>query len=109
MAYLRMGECYQPLSELDRSAENTRKAYELRGRTSESEKLAISSFYDLVTGNIEAARTSYELWAQTYPRDDEPPGLLWLLYAFLGDYEKRTPPPCRRRKLTPSAATTSRI
>ncbi len=44
LAYLRLGQSYQPLSELDRSAENTRKAYEMRERTSESEKLAISSF-----------------------------------------------------------------
>jgi eukaryotic-like serine/threonine-protein kinase len=68
MAYLRFGQSYQPLSELDRSAESTRKAYELRERTSESEKPAISSFYELVvTGNLEAARTSYQLWAQLIP------------------------------------------
>jgi hypothetical protein len=61
----------------------------LRGRSSESEKLAISSFYDfVVTGNLEAARTSYELWPQTYPRDEKPHASLWLLYAFMGDYEK---------------------
>jgi eukaryotic-like serine/threonine-protein kinase len=60
MAYLRLGQAYQPLSELARCAENTRKAYELRGRASESERLAISSFYEMVvTGNLEAARTSY--------------------------------------------------
>ncbi len=74
MAYLRLGQAYQPLSELARCAENTRKAYELRGRASESERLAISSFYEMVvTGNLEAARTSYQAWAQSYPRDDEPP------------------------------------
>jgi len=89
MAYLRLGQSYQPLSERDRSAENTRKAYELRKRTSESEKLAISSFYELVvTGNLDAARTSYQLWTQTYPRDEEPQTNLWLVYTFMGDYEK---------------------
>ena len=89
MAYLRLAESYQPLSELDRATENARRAYELRDRTSESEKLAISSFYELiVTGNLEAARTSYQLWAQTYPRDDEPQLYLWLINAFTGDYER---------------------
>jgi serine/threonine protein kinase/Tfp pilus assembly protein PilF len=89
MAYLRLAESYQPLSELDRAAENTRRAYELRDRTSESEKLAISSFYELiVTGNLEAARTSYQLWAQTYPRDDEPQLYLWIINTFTGDYAK---------------------
>jgi tetratricopeptide (TPR) repeat protein/predicted Ser/Thr protein kinase len=89
MAYLRLGQAYQPLSELARCAENTRKAYELRGRTSESERLAISSFYEMVvTGNLEAARTSYQAWRQSYPRDDEPPTNLWTIFTFMGDYEK---------------------
>jgi tetratricopeptide (TPR) repeat protein len=89
MAYLRLGQAYQPLSELARCAENTRKAYELRGRASESEQLAISSFYEMVvTGNLEAARTSYQAWAQSYPRDDEPPTNLWTIYALTGNYEK---------------------
>jgi serine/threonine protein kinase/Flp pilus assembly protein TadD len=89
MAYLRLGQAYQPLSELARCAENTRKAYKLRGRASESERLAISSFYEMVvTGNLEAARTSYQAWAQSYPRDDEPPTNLWTIYALTGNYEK---------------------
>jgi tetratricopeptide (TPR) repeat protein/predicted Ser/Thr protein kinase len=89
MAYLRLGQAYQPLSELARCAENTRKAYELRGRASESERLAISSFYEMVvTGDLEAARTSYQAWEQSYPRDDEPPTNLWTIYALIGNYEK---------------------
>jgi eukaryotic-like serine/threonine-protein kinase len=89
MAYLRLAQAYQPLSELARCVENTRKAYELRDRTSESERLAISSFYEMVvTGNLEAARTSYQAWEQSYPRDDEPPTYLWVLYGLTGNYEK---------------------
>ena len=89
MAYLRLSQAYQPLSQITRCAENARKAYELRDRTSTSEKLAISSFYEfVVTGNLEAARTSYQAWAQTYPRDDEPPTNLWTIYTLMGDYEK---------------------
>ena len=89
MAYLRLGQAYQPLSELRLCAENTRKAYELRERTSESERLAISSFYEfVVTGDLEAARTLYQAWAQSFPRDDEPPTNLWTLYALTGNYDK---------------------
>jgi len=89
MAYLRLGQSYQPLSELNRCAENTRKAYELRERTSQSERLAISSFYELVvTGNLEAARSSYQLWTQTFPRDGEPQASLWITYTFMEDYER---------------------
>ena len=89
MAYLRLGQAYQPLSELALCAANTSKAYELRERVSESEGLAISSFYEMVvTGNLEAARTSYQAWAQSYPRDDEPPTNLWTVFTFMGDYDK---------------------
>jgi eukaryotic-like serine/threonine-protein kinase len=104
MAYLRLGQSYQPLSQLDRCAAYSRKAYELRGRVSESENLAISSFYDLaVIGDLEAARTSYELFAQTYPRDDEPPTYLWVLYAFMGDYPMAHAAALQALKLNPGS------
>ncbi len=74
---------------MDRSAENTRKAYELRERTSEREKLSISAFYELVvTGNLQAAHTSLELWARTYPRDQDAQTYLWFTYLNWGQYEK---------------------
>jgi tetratricopeptide (TPR) repeat protein len=105
MAYLRLGASYQPLSELYRAAENTRKAYELRERTSESEKLAISSFYELVvTGDLDAARTSYQLWAQTYPHDEEPQANLWVTYAFMGDYEKAHDAALQAVKINPGSS-----
>ncbi|MGB8673879.1 MAG: protein kinase [Candidatus Acidiferrales bacterium] len=104
MAYLRLGQSYQPLSELSRSAENVRKAYELREKTSASEKLAISSFYELaVSGNLEAARTAYQLWAQTYPRDEEPPANLWIAYTFMGDYPKANAAALQALKLNPGS------
>jgi serine/threonine protein kinase/Flp pilus assembly protein TadD len=104
MAYLRLAESYQPLGELDRAAENARMAYELSEGTSESEKLAISSFYDfVVTGNLDDARTSYQLWAQTYPRDDEPQSNLWLINAFLGNYQKAHAAALEAAKLDPNS------
>ncbi len=89
MAYLRLGASYQPQGELTRAAETTRKAYELRERTSESEKFAITTFYEIVvTGNLDAGRSSIELWSRTYPRDDEPLLYLWYICATTGQYEK---------------------
>jgi len=88
-AYLQLGESYQPQGEIGLAAENARKAYALRDRTSDHEKLRISSFYEyIVTGNLEAARRSYDLLAQTYPRDEEPQVDLWLIHIAFGDYEK---------------------
>jgi eukaryotic-like serine/threonine-protein kinase len=102
MAYLRLAQSYQPLSQLTRCAENARRAYELRDRTSTSEKLAISSFYEMmVTGNLEAARTSYQAWEQTYPRDAEPPMYLWIIYTLMGDYEKSLAAALQAWKINP--------
>jgi eukaryotic-like serine/threonine-protein kinase len=104
MAYLRLAQSYQPLSENDRCAENTRKAYALRERTSESEKLAISSFYDLVvTGNLEASRTSFQAWAQTYPRDEDPQVYLWFTYTAMGDYPKANAAALQALKINPGS------
>lgn len=95
----------QPLSENILAAENARKAYELRDRTSESEKLAISSLYELVVnGDLEAARTLYQLWAQTYPHDEEPQTNLWLTYTFLGDYEKAHAAALQSVKINPGSS-----
>jgi eukaryotic-like serine/threonine-protein kinase len=89
MAYARLGICYSNLNETVRAAENTRKAYQLRERVSEREKLYIASHYEEVfTGNLEAARKTHELWAQTYPRDNVPLHNVGIIYAYLGDYDK---------------------
>jgi serine/threonine protein kinase/tetratricopeptide (TPR) repeat protein len=89
MAHLRLGSNYFDLLETARAAESARRAYELRERTSELEKLSISSYYELfVTGDLEAARRANELWAQTYPRDAEPRSFLCVIYGYLGEYEK---------------------
>jgi eukaryotic-like serine/threonine-protein kinase len=86
MAYARMGTCYVNLNETVRGAEKVSKAYALRDRVSEKERLYVDSHYDaLVTGNLEAARKVYELWAQIYPRNAPPSGYI---YSELGDYDK---------------------
>ena len=55
------------------AADYTRKAYELRDRTSEPEKYFITASYHIaVTGNIEKAEQDCELWIQAYPRMDIP-------------------------------------
>jgi eukaryotic-like serine/threonine-protein kinase len=89
MAYARLGTSYFYLGQTARGGEATRSAYELRNRVSERERLYISSHYEQnVTGNLEAARKTYELWAQTYPRDDVPPANLSNIYQVLGSYDK---------------------
>jgi len=87
MAYARLGANYFNLNQTVRAAESIRKAFELRERVSEREKFYIASHYGhFVTGNLEEARKSYELWAQTYPRDHVPSNNLAVIYNNLGDY-----------------------
>jgi tetratricopeptide (TPR) repeat protein len=89
MAYARLATCYANLGEFDRAAESMRKAYALRDQVSEREQLFILSMYhELVTGDLEAARKTYELRAQIYPRDDIPIGNLGNVYFSLGKYDK---------------------
>lgn len=77
LAYAFLGRAYGDIGESDLSAESTAKAYELRDRVNERERFSIAAFHDLqVTGNLEKAQETFELWGQTYPREYEPPGLL---------------------------------
>ena len=104
MAYARLGTNYAALGQTARAAENTRKAYELRERVSEREKFYIVSHYeDYVTGNLEASRKAYELWAQTYPRDYIPPNNLSNIYNVFGDYDKALAAAQESVKLSPGS------
>jgi eukaryotic-like serine/threonine-protein kinase len=89
MAYVQLGLSYAGLGETSLAAESIRKAFELRDRVSEREKLNIESrYYHAVNGDLEKARQAYELWAQTYPRDWVPRKQLGDIYWALGQYEK---------------------
>jgi tetratricopeptide (TPR) repeat protein len=89
MAYARLGTMYSNLGEGTLGAENTRKAYELRDRVSEEEKFYIEShYYQNVTGDLEKARQSYQLWTETYPRDWQPRPPFSTVYSGIGEYDK---------------------
>jgi eukaryotic-like serine/threonine-protein kinase len=104
-AYLGSALSYFALSEPIQAADSMRKAYALRERTSEREKLAISSFYELlISGNLESARTRLELWAQTYPRDDQPQAWLWLINVQLGELQNSLRAGQEAVKLNPGSA-----
>jgi eukaryotic-like serine/threonine-protein kinase len=70
-AYARMGVIYSNAGEKEKAIEYTRKAYELRDRVSEREKLYITShYYQIVTGEEDKAMEILELYARTYPNDN---------------------------------------
>ncbi len=89
MAYHSLGAMYSNLGESTLAAKNSSKAYELRGQTSEREKLAIGSMYfEVVTGDLEKARQTYELSAQTFPRAASPRNQLGNVNVELGQYDE---------------------
>ena len=50
--------------------QNLQRAYELRDRVSEREKLCISAYYtSYVLGDLVKGSENYALWARAYPRD----------------------------------------
>jgi len=76
-AYALIGRFYGDIGESVLSANNTSKAYQLRARATDQEKFFIAVNYDLeVTGNLERAQQTCDLWIQAYPRAWLPHGLL---------------------------------
>jgi DNA-binding winged helix-turn-helix (wHTH) protein/tetratricopeptide (TPR) repeat protein len=70
MAYAHMGLWYSSIGESGLAMESTRKAYELRDHASDREKFFVTAMYQRdVTGDLEAAYRTLELWTETYPRD----------------------------------------
>jgi len=70
MAYAHLGLVYSDLGESVLAAENATRAHELRNPSSDREKFFITAIYHRqVTGNVEKAHQTLELWAETYPRD----------------------------------------
>ena len=80
MAYGDLSIYYWNMGQTDLSAEYTRKAYALRDRVSDRERLWILFLYDRqVTGNLQRELQTLESWVQTYPRD-------WLPLSVLGGW-----------------------
>ena len=88
MAYASLGMAYSHLSE-KQSLANFRTAYDLRGRVSDRERFYIEAHYhEAVTGDWVKTRQVYELWAQTYPRDDVAHFNLSGIYLHLAQFDR---------------------
>jgi tetratricopeptide (TPR) repeat protein len=90
LAYAMLSILYNNIGESSIAADYTRKAYALRDRITEPEKYFIAARFDKeVTGNIEKAVESCQLWIQAYPRAEMPHQLLaGAIYPVIGQYEK---------------------
>ncbi len=105
MAWARLGVSYSNFGDQGQAAEHLRKAYALRERLSELERLYITShYYRNVTGEVEKAIESYELWKRTYPRDFTPRNNLAVSYLEIGQFEKALAEAQEALRLQPDSA-----
>ena len=88
LAYAALAIAYGNLQQRTLALECATKAYQLRDRVSEREKLRITASYFSAMGEIEKAAETYELWKANYPRDFIPHGNLGNLYSALGQHDK---------------------
>jgi len=89
MGYRAVGNAYFGLGQTERANEYYTKAFELRERTSEWEKLAITADYHrIVTGDSDKAAQTYREWIGSYPRIGGVYGYLGLVLSVQGQYEK---------------------
>jgi serine/threonine protein kinase/tetratricopeptide (TPR) repeat protein len=73
MAHAMLGISYSGNGEPVFSAESATRAWQLRDRVSDRERFFVDFTYDRqVTGNLDKAYQTLELWIQTYPRGEQP-------------------------------------
>jgi eukaryotic-like serine/threonine-protein kinase len=88
MAYARLGVTYSTQGAVGKALEYLKKAYALRERVTERERMYIESQYANFQFDLPKALESYKLFAATYPRDAAAQNNLAIVYATMGDYEK---------------------
>ena len=88
LAHLRLGVVAGNTGQTALATKEVQKAFELRDRTSEYERLYITAYYYFDRGQIEKTIQAWELMQQTYPRDEPSRVNVAVAYQFLGQYEK---------------------
>jgi len=103
MAYARLATVYSNLGRRAPSREMAAKAFELRDRVSEKERLYVSARYYASNSEADKEMETLELWVRTYPRDYVPRNNLGVNYLQNGQLEKALVQLQEASKLNPSA------
>ena len=89
MAHARIGVFYINQEQIETATQYLQKAYDLRDRVSERERLYITEkYYNYITGEIDKAVETLKTWVRLYPNDFIPHNNLALDYQILGNYEE---------------------
>lgn len=88
-AYAALAASYLNMRQRTEGIENYRKAFELRQRVSERERLAIeASYYLQYTGELSKCIATATEWKRLYPNDAAPSTRLGIMYLRTGQSEK---------------------
>jgi len=89
LAHARLGTVYNNLGERELSVEHTKRAFELRDRVSERERLYIDArYFGSVHADVPKAIEAYRVWRQTYPRDYVPANNIAVEYLESGQFDQ---------------------
>ena len=103
LAYVQLGRSYSNIGERSLSSQYFQKAFDLRGRTTDREKLMIASaYYGRVTGETDHAIEAFQLWSSLYPLDVVPLNNIATEYYMLGDAAKAVAAVRRAIELDPT-------
>jgi len=88
MAYARLGVTFSNQGSAAKGLLNMKKAYDLRERVTERERMYIESQWALQQYDLPKSLESYKLYVATYPRDATALNNLAQTYVFMGEFEK---------------------
>ena len=89
LAYVRLGFAASNLGEEKESLAYAKKAYELRDRVSEKEKLGIlAAYYMNATGDLEKLAEVVDIRQKTFPPDPRWHNISGIVFSHFGQYEK---------------------
>jgi eukaryotic-like serine/threonine-protein kinase len=104
MAYARIGVYYGNQMQMELAQQYVQKAYDLRERVSERERLYITEkYYTYITGETDKTIETLQTWAKLYPNDFIPHNNLSLNYQLLGRYEDAVKEGREAVRLSPNA------
>ena len=79
LAYAQLGSAYSNTGDTASATPYLRKAFELRDRATEPERLYITGrYFDIITGEMEKGAETYRLWTRMYPGE-------WLAFNALAN------------------------
>ena len=88
MGWARLGVAYGNQGAIAKAVTDLKKAYDLRERVTERERMYIEAQYALQQFDLPKSLEAYKLYASTYPRDAAALNNLASTYVAMGDYEQ---------------------